>query len=100
MLTVRSSIKFWKQFWQTLGYYNYHFPKEIRKSMNFKQDSEREIKRRKGWGGRHGKRLRFNWCAAPEPGATRIFPRRFEMNFTCCALPFQTAGTISIFTAR
>lgn len=50
MLTVRSSIKFWKQFWQTLGYYNYHFPKEIRKSMNFKQDSEREIKRRKGWG--------------------------------------------------
>lgn len=56
MLTVRSSITFLKQFWQTLGYYNYHFQKEIRKSMNFKQDSEREIKRRKG-GGVHGKRL-------------------------------------------
>lgn len=41
MLTRRSSIKFLKQFWQTLGYYNYHFQKEIRKSMNFKQDSER-----------------------------------------------------------
>lgn len=53
MLTVCSLIKFLKQFWQTLGYYNYHFQKEIRKSMNFKQDSEREIKRR----GRHGKRL-------------------------------------------
>lgn len=44
VLTVCSLIKFLKQFWQTLGYYNYRFQKEIRKSMNFKQDIEREIK--------------------------------------------------------
>ena len=50
MLTECPLIKFFKHFWQTLGNYNYHFQKEIRKSMNFKQDSEREIKRRE----RHG----------------------------------------------
>lgn len=49
VLTVGSLIKVLKQFWQTLGYYNYHSQKEIRKSMNFKEDSEREIK--KGVGG-------------------------------------------------
>lgn len=53
MLTVGSLIKFLKQFWQTLGYYNYRFQKEIRKSMNFKQDSEREIKKW-GWEGWRG----------------------------------------------
>lgn len=54
MLTECPIIKFFKHFWQTPGYYNYHFPKEIRKSMNFKQDSEREIKRRE----RHGEQGR------------------------------------------
>lgn len=52
MLTECPIIKFLKRFWQTPWYYNYHFfkkkkgkKKEIRKSMNFKQDSERKIKR-------------------------------------------------------
>lgn len=61
MLTARSSIKFLKR---TLGYYNYRLQQEIRKSMNFKQDSEREIKKRKG---RHGKRSRFNWRQSRAP---------------------------------
>lgn len=51
MLTEWPIIKLLERFWQTPWYYNYHFfkgkkrKKEIRKSMNFKQDSERKIKR-------------------------------------------------------
>lgn len=49
MLTECPLIKLLERFWQTPWYYNYHFlrekKKEIRKSMNFKQESERKIKR-------------------------------------------------------
>lgn len=101
VLTVCSLIKFLKQFWQTLGYYNYHFQKEIRKSMNFKQDSEREIKGRGGG------------CMASRCDLTRTWRQsqchpylseEIQNEFHVCSIPdcwhyFHFYCALKIFTA-
>lgn len=72
--------------------------REIRKSMNFKQDSERKIKRE-----RRTEQARVTDLTCTQHQSrllTRIFLRRFEINFTCNVFLFQTRGTISIFTTR
>lgn len=92
------SIKFFKHLWQALGNYNYHFQKrkQIRKSMNFKQDSEREIKRRE----RVGESDYDLTCTQLRSQSQPYLPEEIWNKFHVRHIPFQTRGTISIFTTH
>lgn len=73
--------------------------KEIRKSMNFKQDSEREIKRRERQG-----ELGESDCdlsrAQHRSQHHPYLPEEIWNKFLVQHIPFQTSGTISIFTTH